>query len=114
MGETRTYVNNAAGLPVLMTDATGKSTAYAYDYVNRLKEKRANYDGITITYHPTGQPDQYAVWKDTGGNKVYGDALTYSYFGDGVTRERKVGNYSTTFQYDPVLNRTSVQVFVVK
>ncbi|WP_198306625.1 RHS repeat-associated core domain-containing protein [Dehalobacterium formicoaceticum] len=109
MGETRTYVNNAVGLPVLMTDATGKSTAYSYDYLNRLKEKRANEDGITLTYHPMGQPDQYAVWKDTGGSKVYGDALTYEYFGDGVTRERMLGNYSTAFQYDPVLNRTSVQ-----
>jgi YD repeat-containing protein len=47
MGETRTYVNNAAGLPVLMTDATGKSTTYAYDYLNRLKEKKAHDDGIT-------------------------------------------------------------------
>ncbi len=96
-GPPVTYRNNALGLPVQVTDASGKIISLSYDGSNRVSETTANHDGISRYYHPLGSVEKYTVWNDAGGTRVYGEGLEYDYYYTGLTKERKSGAYTVGF-----------------
>lgn len=102
------YRNNALGLPVQVTDASGKTTSFSYDGNNRVFETAANHDGISRYYHPLGFVEKYTVWNDESGSRVYGEGLEYDYYSIGLTKERKAGGYPVKYQYDVYRNLTRI------
>ncbi|MDD2498277.1 MAG: hypothetical protein PHY90_09135 [Desulfitobacteriaceae bacterium] len=108
LGPPVTYKNNALGLAVQVTDASGKITNVSYDGNNRVFETASNHDGISRYYHPLGVVEKYQVWNDTGGSRVYGEGLEYDFYYTGLIKQRKTGTYPVNFQYDVFGNLTKI------
>ncbi|TEB16645.1 tRNA3(Ser)-specific nuclease WapA precursor [Pelotomaculum sp. FP] len=104
-GQPTTYKYNANGLPVEITDSSGKITTMQYYPDNKLAEKRANQDKIEYYYSPLGGVEKYQPANDTTGN---GEALTYEFYSTGLAKQRTVGGYSVGFQYDILGNKTKL------
>ncbi|WP_207650522.1 RHS repeat-associated core domain-containing protein, partial [Desulforamulus aeronauticus] len=104
-GQPITYKYNANGLPVEIKDASGKITTTQYYKDNNLAETRINQDKIKYYYSPLGGIEKYQPINNTTGN---GEPLTYDFYTNGLTKQRKTANYSVNFQYDLLGNKTKV------
>ncbi len=99
-GEITAYTCNANGLPVSITDASGKTTAMTYDGINRLRQIAVGSEQIGYYYNYLGGVEKY----DTNGEDLY-----YNYYSTGLPSLRHLQYYSVKFAYDTLGNRTQIQ-----
>ena len=103
-GNPTTFKYNAAGLPVEITDAAGKTASLSYDGSSSLIEKTVNQNTIKYYYDPLGGIGKYEVWAGA----VQQESLSYDYTPLGLVGQRTAGAYSAQFEYDLLGNRTEV------